>query len=185
MESSVPDIAVHLLVNELLKFVVTKDTSCKDFAGAVRELSTSQLNTRRKELKEVGVSVGAKVAESVAREHIWNKEVNSKLRFVCKEFWTFMFGKTMDRLQTNNKGIYVLFDSTLKWARHATHSDLEVMSRTNSMTLGIVSGAIKGCLQALGQDTKTSEAVEGTTYKFTIRINGMQAAPSPSVPKQP
>mmetsp|Transcript_34414 Transcript_34414/g.60328 ORF Transcript_34414/g.60328 Transcript_34414/m.60328 type:complete len:178 (-) Transcript_34414:341-874(-) len=171
MADQIPEISVHLLVNELLKFVVTKDTACKDFYGAVKDLSPSQLNAKKKELKEVGISVGARVAETVARDHIWHKEVNSKLRFVCKEFWTFMFGKTMDRLQTNNKGIYVLFDSTIKWARHATSSDLEVMGKTSSMTLGIVSGAIKGCLQALGLDTKTSEAIEGTFYKFTIRIN--------------
>jgi hypothetical protein len=88
-----------------------------------------------------------------------------------------MFGKIMDRLQTNNKGIYVLFDSTLKWVRHATHPDLEVMSRMNTMTLGIVSGAIKGCLQALGLDTKTSETVEGAFYKFTIRINEPKTSP--------
>jgi hypothetical protein len=34
MGDVVPDIAVHLLVNELLKFTITRDPSSKDLSGA-------------------------------------------------------------------------------------------------------------------------------------------------------
>ena len=35
--------------------------------------------------------------------------------WTCKEFWQETFGKRVDNLKTNNRGVYVLTDVAFKW----------------------------------------------------------------------
>jgi hypothetical protein len=36
-------------------------------------------------------------------------------KFLCKEFWIAIFGKSIDNLKTNHRGIYVLQDQSFSW----------------------------------------------------------------------
>lgn len=35
------------------------------------------------------------------------------IKFVCRQFWVRLFGKQMDTLKTNHRGVYVLQDNNL------------------------------------------------------------------------
>ena len=35
--------------------------------------------------------------------------------WTCKEFWQEVFGKRVDNLKTNNRGVYVLTDTAFVW----------------------------------------------------------------------
>lgn len=37
-------------------------------------------------------------------------------KFICKEFWTFVFGKQVDNLKTNHRGVYVLQVQDFPWS---------------------------------------------------------------------
>lgn len=39
------------------------------------------------------------------------------MKFICKEFWHDLFGKHVDKLQTNHRGIFVLRETSFRWAR--------------------------------------------------------------------
>lgn len=44
-----------------------------------------------------------------------------QVKYLCKEFWQAIFGKTIDNLKTNHRGVYVLQDKSFDWiARFAT-----------------------------------------------------------------
>eukprot|EP01053_Blabericola_migrator_P003285 Blabericola_migrator_1__3284@NODE_1968_length_3487_cov_234_827485_g1252_i0_p2_GENE_NODE_1968_length_3487_cov_234_827485_g1252_i0NODE_1968_length_3487_cov_234_827485_g1252_i0_p2_ORF_typecomplete_len148_score5_08TRAPP/PF04051_16/3_6e17_NODE_1968_length_3487_cov_234_827485_g1252_i0334777 len=39
------------------------------------------------------------------------------LKFICREVWVFFYGKQADRLQTNKRGGYIIFDAGPPWLR--------------------------------------------------------------------
>ena len=47
----------------------------------------------------------------------WNrfKEEIDIIKFICKEFWSAIFGKQADALRTNHQGIYVLIDNRFRF----------------------------------------------------------------------
>ena len=42
------------------------------------------------------------------------------IKFVCKEFWLEVFGKQVDNLKTNHRGVFVLHDNCFRWLRNAS-----------------------------------------------------------------
>lgn len=47
----------------------------------------------------------------------WNrfKDELDIIKFICKEFWSAIFGKQADTLRTNHQGIYVLIDNQFRF----------------------------------------------------------------------
>lgn len=72
------------------------------------------------------------------------------VKFLCRDFWTAVFGKQMSKLQTNHKGVYVLQDFEFKWLVHtsgATEAETREMAHK---ALIFPCGLIRGVLVALG-----------------------------------
>ena len=42
------------------------------------------------------------------------------VKWMCREFWTEVFRKPVDKLQTNNRGTFVLQDFAFRWTRAAS-----------------------------------------------------------------
>lgn len=40
------------------------------------------------------------------------------VKYVCRELWAELHGKPVDKLQTNNKGVFVLQDFSYRWTRY-------------------------------------------------------------------
>ena len=38
------------------------------------------------------------------------------IKFICKEFWADLFGKTVDNLRTNHRVTFVLKDNNFRWS---------------------------------------------------------------------
>jgi hypothetical protein len=71
------------------------------------------------------------------------------VKFLCKEFWTEVFRKQIDKLQTNHRGVFVLKDHDLKWLRRLP-SDDETARVTAIKLLAFPCGLIRGALSNLG-----------------------------------
>ena len=99
------------------------------------------------------------------------------LKFFCKDVWTELYGKKIDRLQTNHKGTFMCTDTAflpLARLRRASAADI-------ARFLAIHKGLIKGALVNLGVNvsevsTQLLGAVEDTATNnnplgccFTIR----------------
>jgi len=67
------------------------------------------LNVVLPRLERIGYDVGYRIVESIVEKHKFNsREPVDLVKFICKEFWEELFGKKMDKLQANNKGILTL-----------------------------------------------------------------------------
>jgi hypothetical protein len=66
-----------------------------------------------------------------------------------KEFWTEVFRKQIDKLQTNHRGVFVLKDLELKWLRRLPPD--EESARVGAIRiLAFPCGLIRGALACLG-----------------------------------
>jgi len=71
------------------------------------------------------------------------------VKFLCKEFWTEVFRKQIDKLQTNHRGIFVLKDNELRWLRRFPTEDERSRVAAIKM-LAFPCGLIRGALSNLG-----------------------------------
>ena len=71
------------------------------------------------------------------------------VKLLCKEFWTEVFRKTIDTLQTNHREVFVLKDQELKWLKRLPPD--EKSARVGAIRISAFPcGLIRGVLACLG-----------------------------------
>lgn len=145
----------------------------------------------------VGYNVGVRLSERLTKETAWYNEQLDIIKYVCKEIWSVVFKKQIDKLQTNYKGVYVLHDSALRSITRitplsstatqdqpaATGSNTPVTATDISVTnvgsdsladeyklmSSFACGVIRGCLHNLGMScTVKCEITKPPAAQFTI-----------------
>jgi hypothetical protein len=118
-------------------------------------------------LERMGYSVGFRLCERLAQNKTFggssvglssgNKDPAlavaaaqlETVKFLCKEFWMEVFGKQVDKLQTNHRGVFVLKDLDLKWLSRLP-SNQEDARIAAIQLLAYPCGLIRGALANLG-----------------------------------
>ena len=72
------------------------------------------------------------------------------IKFLCKDFWTSIFKRKVDKLQTNHRGVYVLQDYEFRWLIRFSSTDDETSKREAMRYLIFPCGLIRGALANLG-----------------------------------
>lgn len=175
MALMVPELTLHLLVNQAVQYLLLKDSGESELAGAMTIITKAALRTKEKEMKRLGVEVGRRVVQSHSHEHVWLRDQKEQLRYICKDFWTYVFGKPIDRLQTNNKGIYLLHDNNLKWLRSVSFESSEMQLTYATLVMGFIRGMLKGALMALGVQGKVTASPETSQSTFSIALTQLQS----------
>jgi len=72
----------------------------------------------------------------------WNrfKDELDIIKFICKEFWTAIFGKQADTLRTNHQGIYVLIDNQFRFVLKI--SDSQQYAHVIVKVIGVITNAL-------------------------------------------
>lgn len=118
--------------------------------------------------ERVSVDLLEKIVKDKEKQDIKNLEY---IKFLCKEFWTFVFGKAIDRLQTNHKGTFFLTDSTCKFLSRIKNAKTEETRLYNEFCLHFIKSLVRGALIAFSLDSEiTMESVSSMEYSFVIRI---------------
>jgi len=119
----------------------------------------SRLVARRLHLKleSLGFSVGQRLVERCARDHPLLDAPLDIVKFVCKELWSVLFRKQIDKLQTNYKGIYVLHDLSFRWLQRVAplsteqaEQDPAQMAEQARVYTSLACGILRGALANLG-----------------------------------
>ena len=142
----------------------TSEGSQQDGSGGVvedEEALTVAAEQAAAKLERIGFAVGFRLTERLAQNKTWNAVPNQDMaaavsaqqleavKFLCKEVWTDIFGKQIDKLQTNHRGVFVLKDLNLKWLSRFP-SGTEHARVTAIRLLAFPCGLIRGCLSNLG-----------------------------------
>lgn len=170
----IPNITYNLLINEIIKYAVCADPNTS-LLESLRLITREELIEKRQALKEMGMGVGERIISFIVKEHVWTKENNSLMRFICKELWMYLFGRYIDRLQSNNKGVYIMYDYKFHWFQGLDMSDAidrDCIEKYCNIALSWVCGVLKGAFKGMGKESSIEAAVEeNNTCKITINLN--------------
>lgn len=164
-----------MLVSEIMRLEARRDSELELLPSLVA-LSEDAMESSQKTMEVFGDDVGRKMIYYILKDHVWLRDDNSMMRFICKEFWAYLFGKSIDRLQANNKGVFLLYDHNFKWLVRSCPEDsadyLEGAERYNTLIFSFVQGLIKGGMQGTGfeKEIEVEVAIEEENVKFTINI---------------
>jgi trafficking protein particle complex subunit 6 len=95
-------------------------------------------------LERVNFYIGRRFAERLSRDRTerLSLEMLDIVKYVCRELWTEFFRKPVDKLQTNNKGTFVLQDYNFRPLRYlSTEAPLASSTTTNSTSEGNTSSS--------------------------------------------
>lgn len=115
-------------------------------------------------MERIGFDVGYRLVERLAQSKSLvptgggTKNANSPptpamiqleaVKFLCKEFWSEVFRKQIDKLQTNHRGVFVLRDHEFKWLKRLPNDD-EASRVAAIKLLAFPCGLIRGALDNL------------------------------------
>ncbi|KPM37587.1 hypothetical protein AK830_g8953 [Neonectria ditissima] len=81
------------------------------------------------------------------------------IKFLCKDLWSLVFGKNIDNLKTNHRGVYVLTDNTFRpFSRMSTEAGGQAIVRAQPF-LWFPCGVVRGALAALGINTSVQAEI--------------------------
>ncbi|KAL7932029.1 transport protein particle component [Trichoderma chlorosporum] len=101
-------------------------------------------------LEAQGYRVGQGLVERFSRDRPRFNDTLDVIKFLCKDLWSLVFGKNIDNLKTNHRGVYVLTDNTFRpFSRMSTEAGSQAVLRAQPF-LWFPCGIIRGALAALG-----------------------------------
>eukprot|EP00937_MAST-01D_sp_MAST-1D-sp2_P004602 g4602.t1 len=102
-------------------------------------------------LEGVGFGIGHRFVERCTRTRTPRmSEPLDIVKFLCKDLWTMLFHKKIDKLQTNHRGVYVLQDYSFHWLERFSAHDEESTKAAALKYLIMPCGIIRGVLANLG-----------------------------------
>ncbi|KAH8170751.1 transport protein particle (TRAPP) component domain-containing protein [Sarocladium implicatum] len=101
-------------------------------------------------LETQGYRVGQGLVERFSRDRPRFNDTLDVIKFLCKDLWSLVFGKNIDNLKTNHRGVYVLTDNHFRpFARMSTEAGGQAVVRAQPF-LSFPCGVVRGALAALG-----------------------------------
>lgn len=156
-------------------------TEVCDTPGAVAVLDPAIINSDDVTLRNenYGFQVGMRLCEllmykaplSLSGTYVSN--ILDIMKFVCRDVWRCLYGKQMDNLRTNHRGIFVLVDNNCRMISSMNSSkgvpDSIVRART---FMWFPCGLIRGILQSFDIDSLvTAEITQFPAVLFSIQTS--------------
>eukprot|EP01023_Acetabularia_acetabulum_P003802 TRINITY_DN11580_c0_g1_i1.p3 TRINITY_DN11580_c0_g1~~TRINITY_DN11580_c0_g1_i1.p3 ORF type:complete len:174 (+),score=22.74 TRINITY_DN11580_c0_g1_i1:183-704(+) len=125
-------------------------------------------------LEAIGFRVGTQLAERYARDTARLSEQLEIIKFICKDFWSQVFGKNVDNLKTNHKGTFVLLDKDFRWVKRLSLDSSQSGQNGDNLLklfLNFPAGIVRGALCQLGVAcTVIADASNPPQCNFTLLI---------------
>ncbi|CEF64277.1 Transport protein particle (TRAPP) component family and NO signalling/Golgi transport ligand-binding domain-containing protein [Strongyloides ratti] len=191
MSSNTSLLAYNLLHMEIVKYHTScvesinkkkKEWSLKnngelDVCGILKQDDPviSQLFTQgsvETRLELMGFRIGQTICEKVSKDTNRLSSSLEIMKFICKEFWLFIFSKQADNLKTNNQGIFVIFDNKFSLLMNFSHGKRFVSK--SGYYLALPSGIIRGALHSLNVKaivTASTELIPGAKFQIHLQPN--------------
>ncbi|KAK7403193.1 hypothetical protein QQX98_011057 [Neonectria punicea] len=110
-------------------------------------------------LEMLGYRVGQGLVERFSRDRPRFNDTLDVIKFLCKDLWSLVFGKNIDNLKTNHRGVYVLTDNAFRpFSRMSTEAGGQAIVRAQPF-LWFPCGVVRGALAALGINTSVQAEI--------------------------
>jgi hypothetical protein len=88
------------------------------------------LDSVKHRLETAGYRVGQGLVERFSRDRPRFNDTLDVIKFLCKDLWSLVFGKNIDNLKTNHRGVYVLTDNHFRpFSRMSTEAGGQAVIR--------------------------------------------------------
>lgn len=127
--------------------------------AAARKDEEEDLDAVHYRLEMLGYRVGQGLVERFSRDRPRFNDTLDVIKFLCKDLWTLVFGKNIDNLKTNHRGVYVLTDNVFRpFSRMSTEAGGQAIVRAQPF-LWFPCGIVRGALAALGINTSVQAEI--------------------------
>ncbi|PHH62420.1 hypothetical protein CDD81_7139 [Ophiocordyceps australis] len=139
-------------------------------SDAANEDNEEELDAVHLRLESLGYRVGQGLVERFSRDRPRFNDALDVIKFLCKDLWSLVFGKNIDNLKTNHRGVYVLTDNLFRpFSRMSTDAGGQAIVRAQPF-LWFPCGIVRGALAALGiNSTVQAEISELPGAVFQIK----------------
>ncbi|CAN0294719.1 unnamed protein product [Ascophyllum nodosum] len=138
-----------------------------------------QMETR---LENMGYEVGFRLVERTCQRRWMAGEQLEAIKFVCKDLWSELFKKQVDKLQTDHQGTFVLKDSNFRWTQRYAEDDSAGSHDLVARLLQLPCGLMRGALANLGltvtvrasflDDRGGSSFLPAVSFTIRVRASG-------------
>ncbi|KAF4446044.1 hypothetical protein F53441_10268 [Fusarium austroafricanum] len=126
---------------------------------ATRKDEEEDMDAVHYRLEMLGYRVGQGLVERFSRDRPRFNDTLDVIKFLCKDLWTLVFGKNIDNLKTNHRGVYVLTDNVFRpFSRMSTEAGGQAIVRAQPF-LWFPCGIVRGALAALGINTSVQAEI--------------------------
>lgn len=126
---------------------------------ATRKDEEEDMDAVHYRLEMLGYRVGQGLVERFSRDRPRFNDTLDVIKFLCKDLWTLVFGKNIDNLKTNHRGVYVLTDNLFRpFSRMSTEAGGQAIVRAQPF-LWFPCGIVRGALAALGINTSVQAEI--------------------------
>ena len=145
-EPTVSEAAMEFLLTETLQYI--ESTCSKGDKKEEEAIYAAEMAAAK--LERMGYSVGYRLCERLAQNKTFGSDSHLEaVKFLCKEFWSEVFRKQIDKLQTNHRGVFVLKDLDLLWLTRLPPN--QEKARVGAIQLlAFPCGLVRGALANLG-----------------------------------
>ncbi|XP_052701780.1 trafficking protein particle complex subunit 6b-like [Crassostrea angulata] len=120
-------------------------------------------------LESLGFRIGQSLVERFTKESPRFKDELDTMKFICKDFWNYVYKKQIDNLRTNHQGVYVLQDNKFRFLTQMSNG--KQFMEAAPKFLALPCGMIRGALSNLGVNcVVTAEVSAMPACKFQIQI---------------
>ncbi len=142
----------------------------------IRSIIDEHPANSKERVERLGADIGIRLIERLCVVHSrpMQGKPNDVIMFICKEFWSAVFGHSVARLR-QQRNVYTLTDDNFYWASNISGQVENDPATTNFIdhVLFFTSAMIGGALTGLNVTGPISAVVSGNECIFTIGVQSM------------
>eukprot|EP01084_Bolivina_argentea_P185413 319721_1 len=125
-------------------------------------------------LEALGHDIGHRLVEKVAISKPLGRGALDDIKFICQHFWMEIFGKQVDKLQTDHRGTFVLKENSCSWLSHLGTIDTprgrdEEEAAEIAIYLKFLCGIVRGALENIGfKSVVTADCRDNKMGKYVL-----------------
>jgi hypothetical protein len=141
-------------------------------ADCVLQLLVAEAVKHSKNTERQGYATGYRFVEQICDKRL-GADALDVMKFVCKELWFGVFGKQIDKLQTNHRGTFVLKDFQFRWLSRVSCGAEDEKNEYTARLLLFACGVVRGALANLG--VVVAQVTASAAYpacSFSVQLQG-------------
>jgi len=130
-------------------------------------------------LELLGYIIGKRYIERLTKDRERFIDTLDIMKFICREFWTELFRKAIDKLQTNNRGTFVLQDFNFRNIKYISGTAQEDTKAITLSYMVLPCGIIRGALSGLGLESSVHADISALPrVVFSITLTTLPPLPA-------